>query len=90
MCNLNFRPFSRTTCVITAFQLYRRFFFLIETSGIDLGHVIVNEPNCLKIAQAQLKNKSLFIFFYLINRENYNLPTCNFIEIKIVYLWFEI
>lgn len=60
---ITFRPFSRTICVITSFQLYRRFFFSIETSGIDLGHVIVNEPNCSRIAQAQLKNKSLFIFF---------------------------
>ena len=51
----------------------------IETSGIDLG--LINKPNCLRIAQAQLEKKNLFIFVYLINRANYNLPTCGLVKI---------
>ena len=54
----------------------------IETSGIDLG--LINKPNCLRIAQAQLEKKNLFIFVYLINRANYNLLTCDLIKIKLL------
>ena len=32
----------------------------IETSGIDLG--LINKPNCLRIAQAQLEKKNLFMW----------------------------